>query len=270
MTETITALEVLKSKQNFSNYIEQHSDTVIKDLLKDYPARPLQIIYPQLTQSSEGLMEAVSQLNGDLKAYIFWFIVNEKENLKNIANTLNNYFDKKYCGIFLIKASLNDDKIEFETISKPEFAIKQKREVNTNTPSKQLQKSYWKIYIDLCDASEHPDMQISEALPRHYQYVSIGKARVQILQTVNTSKNYVASEIAINNNKSIFENLLTYREDIEKEVGKLIWDCKENNKSCKIRKVFEIDINNPQNHEKAILEHIKMGAELKAIIYKYL
>lgn len=270
MTETITALEVLKSKQNFSNYIEQHSQDVIENLLKDYPARPLHIIYPQLTQSADGLMEAVSQLYGDQKAYIFWFIVNEKEDLKNIANNLNNYFDKNYCGIFLIKAILNDDNIEFEISLKPEFAIKQKRKVNTNTPSKQLQKSYWEKYIELCDASEHPDMQISEALPRHYQYVSIGKAGVQILQTVNTSKNYVASEIAINNNKSIFKNLLAYRENIEQEIGKLIWDCKENNKSSKIRKVFEIDINNPQTHEKATLEHIKMGAELKAIIYKYL
>ena len=57
MTETITVLEVLKSKQNFSNYIEQHAHDVIKNLITDYPARPLQIIYPQLTQSTDGLME---------------------------------------------------------------------------------------------------------------------------------------------------------------------------------------------------------------------
>lgn len=38
MTETITATEVLKSRQNFSDYIEQNADTVIKNLLKDYLA----------------------------------------------------------------------------------------------------------------------------------------------------------------------------------------------------------------------------------------
>ena len=37
MTETITAQEVLKSRQNFSNYIEKHKDKVIEELLKDYP-----------------------------------------------------------------------------------------------------------------------------------------------------------------------------------------------------------------------------------------
>ena len=201
MTEAITATEVLKSRQNFSDYIEQNADTVIKNLLKDYPPRPLQIIYPQLTQSSDGLMEIVRQLEGNQKAYIFWFIVNEKEDLKNIALKLNLFFDKNYCGIFIIKAVLNEDKIEFEPVLKPELVVKQKREVNTNTPSKQLQKKYWDKYIELCDASEHPEMQISEALPRHYQYISIGKAGIQILQTINTAKNYVASEIAINNNE---------------------------------------------------------------------
>lgn len=113
-------------------------------------------------------------------------------------------------------------------------------------------------------------MQISEALPRHYQYISIGKAGIQILQTVNTAKNYVASEIAINNNKSIYEFFFDLKDKIEDEIGELEWYCKDNTKSTKIRKVFEIDVNNPENHEKAILEQVKMGAELKAIIYKYL
>ncbi len=270
MTETITATEVLKSRQNFSDYIEQNADTVIKNLLKDYPPRPLQIIYPQLTQSPDGLIEIVRQLEGNQKAYIFWFIVNEKEDLKNIALKLNLFFDKNYCGIFIIKAVLNEDKIEFEPVLKPELVVKQKREVNTNTPSKQLQKKYWDKYIELCDTSEHPEMQISEALPRHYQYISIGKAGIQILQTINTAKNYVASEIAINNNKSIYEFFFDLKDKIEDEIGELEWYCKDNTKSTKIRKVFEIDVNNPENHEKAILEQVKMGAELKAIIYKYL
>ena len=169
MTETITATEVLKSRQNFSDYIEQNADTVIKNLLKDYPPRPLQIIYPQLTQSSDGLIEIIRQLEGNQKAYIFWFIVNEKEDLKNIALKLNLFFDKNYCGIFIIKAVLNEDKIEFEPVLKPELVVKQKREVNTNTPSKQLQKKYWDKYIELCDASEHPEMQI---LPYKNGYLS--------------------------------------------------------------------------------------------------
>ena len=68
MIETITAQVVLKSRQNFSNYIEKHKDKVIEELLKDYPNRGLHIICPQLTQNADGLMEAVSELRGNQKA----------------------------------------------------------------------------------------------------------------------------------------------------------------------------------------------------------
>lgn len=50
MTETITPIEVLKSRQNFSDYITKHSKEVTNDLLQGYPSRPLHIICPQLTQ----------------------------------------------------------------------------------------------------------------------------------------------------------------------------------------------------------------------------
>ncbi len=97
--------------------------------------------------------------------------------------------------------------MEFECLLKPNLNLKTKREVNLNIPSKLLQKSYWEKYIEICDLSENPDMQIKEALPQHYQNISIQKSGVQILQTVNTQRNYVASEIAINNNKELFEQL---------------------------------------------------------------
>ena len=82
--------------------------------------------------------------------------------------------------------------------------------------------------------------------------------------------NYVASELAISNNKEIFYTLLEHKEEIESEIGKLEWDSKETNKSAKIRKIYEIDISNPDNHQEAVEKLITMGAELKAIAHKYL
>ena len=122
----------------------------------------------------------------------------------------------------------------------------------------------------MCDASEYPDMQIKDALPRHYQNISIGKSGVQILQTINTIEGYVASEIAISNDKKIFETLFEHKEEIEKEVGALEWDSKETNKSSKVRKTFKADINHTDNYKAFIQEHIKMGAQLKAMVHKYL
>lgn len=266
MTETIPALEVLKSRQNFSNYIEVHSPDVIENLLTDYAKRPLHIVYPQLTQSSEGLLESVSQLNGNLKAYIFWFIVNEKEDLKNIAVNLNHYFDKNYCGIFLIKAVLNNDKIDFETILKPEIPTKQVR--NPNTPAKLLQKAYWDKYFEICDEHQS-EMQVTPA-PQHYQYISIGKKGVQIMQTVNTMDKYIATELFINNDKAIFNKLLEYKSEIEEQLGFVDWQALDGKKSSRIRKTLNYDISDVSQLDKAIKEHIKMAEDFRETLRKYL
>lgn len=266
MTETITGVEVLKSRQNFSNYIEEHSHSVIEKLLKDYPKRPLHIIYPQLTQSSDGLLEAVSQLNGHLKAYIFWFIVNEKEDLKNITVNLNHYFDKNYCGIFLIKAVLNEDKIEFEPLLTPEVPTKQVR--NENTPAKLLQKAYWDKYEQICDELQN-DVQVIPA-PQHYQYISIGKKGVQIMQTVNTMDKYIATELFINNDKAIFNKLLEYKSEIEEQLGFVDWQALDGKKSSRIRKTLNYDISDVSQLDKAIKEHIKMAEDFRETFRKYL
>ena len=178
----------------------------------------------------------MNRLAGNQKAYIFWFIANEKEELRNTAITLNNYFDKNYCGIFTIKTILIGNKIEFEPLLKPEIPIKQTR--NDNTPAKQLQKEYWEKYFEICDTLQS-EMQVTPA-PRHYQYIPIGKMGVQIMQTVNTQDKYIGTELFINNDKGIFNKLFENKEEIEKELGELDWQALEGKKSSRIRKTIEL------------------------------
>ncbi|HIZ28879.1 MAG TPA: DUF4268 domain-containing protein [Candidatus Adamsella sp.] len=266
MTEAITAQEVLKSRQNFSNYIEKYKDDVITELLKDYPNRGLHIICPQLTQNADGLIEAVGELRGNQKAYIFWFIANEKEDLINIAKTLNHCFNQNYCGLFVIKTILNGDKIEFKPILKPEIPTKQVR--NNNTPAKQIQKEYWDRYFEVCDELQS-EMQINPA-PQHYQYISIGKKGVQIMQTVNTKDKYVATELFINNDKDIFNNLLKSKDEIETKLGFLDWQNLEGKKSSRIRQVLHYDITDTSNLDETIKSHIKMAEDFRDTFRKFL
>lgn len=274
MTKIINLQDAFKSKNAFSELMSSVSIPQIDSIVAPYPKcnGKTIITIAELTQNIETLLNILGDTTiRELPSspYLIWIVTNEKEKIMNLLKTINLHANNDF-GIFVFKASLNGDKMDLECILKPQLVIKQKRKVNTDTPIKQLQKSYWETYIPICDSSEYPDMQIKEAFPRHYQNISIGKAGVQILQTINTLSKYVASEIAINKDKEIFEKLLDNKEKIEKEVGKLEWDSKESVKSSKIRKTYKIDINNPENHKKAILEHVKMGAELRAIVHKYL
>lgn len=218
MTETLTVVEILKSRQNFSNYIEEHSDELTAKLLENYPKRTIKIIAPQLTPTADSLMDTVRDLNGIDDAYLFWFIANEKENLTSVARQLNQMFSKNY-GIFIVKAYLlNDDKIDFECLLKPELKAKQIK--NSETPAKLLQKKYWDFYFEICDELTKPEFQINPK-PQHFAYISIGKAGVQIMQTINTADNYIATELLINNKKEIFNELVKNKVEIEKLLGEL-------------------------------------------------
>ncbi len=263
-----TELEnIFKSKANFEECMVNSPIAVsIAEIMQNYPKKPTTRI-ADLTQNLETLLNITGQKSCELNQYLVWIVQNERERIMNTLSLFNNSSNGKF-EIFVFKASLNGNKIDFECLLKPR--LKEKRVKNEDTPTKKLQKKYWEQYIPECDMSENPDMQINKPEAQHYQNVPIGKYGLQILQTVNTQDNFVASEIAINNNKELFEKLFEHKTEIEKEVGKLIWDSKENVKSAKVRKIYEVDLSNEKNHKKAIQEQIKMGAELKAIAHKYL
>ena len=260
-TNTTTLADVFKSRQNFLDYIEANSSEVISQLLENYPKRSMHIVYPQLTQSSEELINAAGELVDEQKAYIFWFIANEKEDLLKIAKTLNNFFDKNYCGIFVIKAFLNGDKIEFNCILKPEHSI------NKNTPCKIMQKQYWEKYFEICDEMAL-DLQVNPQY-QHWQYLPMHKRRVCLMLSVSIQKEYIGVDLVISD-KTIYKYLYNLKDKIEAELGKLEWINEPNNKTTKIRKTLTYDVDDLNTQAKAVKDHIDLALQFKEICSKYL
>ena len=260
-TNTTTLADVFKSRQNFLDYIEANSSEIISQLLENYPKRSMHIVYPQLTQSSEGLINAAGKLVDEQKAYIFWVIANEKEDLLKIAKTLNNFFDKNYCGIFVIKAFLNGDKIEFNCILKPEHSI------NRNTPCKIIQKQYWEKYFEICDEMAL-DLQVNPQY-QHWQYLPIHKRRVCLMLSVSIQKEYIGVDLVISD-KTIYKYLYNIKDKIEAELGKLEWINEPNNKTTKIRKTLTYDVSDLNTQAKAVKDHIDLALQFKETFSKYL
>ena len=134
---------------------------------------------------------------------------------------------------------------------------------NDNTHAKIIQNEYWKKYLEITGRKISPG-------PRHYQRISVGKSGVEIMQTVNTAKNYVATEILIRENKDLYTRFLENKEKIEQEIGALDWRENEGKKSSRIRKTYNIDINNEETWEDAISIHDKMANEFKNTFSKYM
>ena len=268
--KTITATEALKSKSNFEQFIYENQ-TEIYALFKD-SQQPLRIISSQLTQSIEGFVnifqkvKSLSELDKNLTPSMLWVVANEKQEWLDLINTLN-YLLKKNCCLYVIKASLEEDNIEYTILT--ETKINRNRLVMTNT--KQLQKEYWQRYAEICDAEGNPDFQV-EAHPRHFQYIPVGKTGIQIVQTIHTPLKMVASELFITNDidKKIFDKIYTHKEDIEAEFGNLSWQRNEGKKSARIRFFVDIDIMDKNNWDAAIKEQLKIAEKIAEVMCKYI
>lgn len=90
------------------------------------------------------------------------------------------------------------------------------------------------------------------------------------MQTVNTKDKYVATELFINNDKDIFNNLLKSKDEIETKLGFLDWQDLEGKKSSRIRQTLNYDISDTSQVDKAIKDHIKMAEDFREIFRKYL
>ncbi len=270
MTDTITLEDAFKSKAKFSEYFEKNTPEEITSTLAQYPKSEGKVIVQaaELTQNIETFVNIIGSdivQNLPKAPYFVWTVTNPKESIMNTLKTINEHSTKGF-GIFVFKATLNEDKMDIECILKPEIPAKTIR--NENTPAKLLQKEYWEQYFEICDELQS-EMQVTPA-PRHYQYISMGKAGVQIVQTVNTKDNYAATEIMINNNKEIFNKLLENKSEIEEKLGNLDWQSLEGKKSSRIRKSYNADIANPESREETIKNHIKMAEDFRETFRKYL
>lgn len=270
MTDTLLQ-EAFKSKAKFSELMQNIPVSITQELA-NYPDADGKVVIhvAELTQNENTLFETLA--DDSIKAlkqppYFVWIITNEKEKIMNFVRIINQNSMAGF-GIFVFKASLNEDKIDIKCLLKPELKPIKKYVRNDNAPAKLLQKAYWEKYFEVCDELQS-EMQVTPK-PQHYQYIPMGKRGVQIMQTINTQNKYVATELFINADKSIFEQLLNNKEKIEKSLGELDWQALEGKKSSRIRQTFEIDITNQDNFEQAIKEQIKMAENFKKTFSKYL
>ena len=267
MTEKITLEEAVKSKDNFSKFIDENSEECIKKALEGLQPRSLHIVIPQMTPSADGLCSGLGAFNDGQKCYVFWFINNEKEEMLKLAESLNKRFSK-ICGIFIFKPFLNDGKTEFKCLLKPKLKSN-KEGGNASSKTGSVQLDYWNAYFDVCDEMGEGDYQVKPEA-HHYQNISIGLKGAYIKQTISVKGNYIASELFIPDNKQLFANLKEHEKKIEKELGSMTWDCKDSNKSCNIRRIIFVDFTNPERYKEYAKQQVELAIKVRETFFKYI
>jgi hypothetical protein len=256
MTEKLTPIEILKSKQNFSNFMAD-TPAFIVSTLADYPQADGKVILEvaELTQNFEtfaNLLDDPMVENLPQPPFVVWTVTNPKDRVLQKVRAINKYATSGF-GIFVFKAFLNGDKIDFECLVKPE--LKTKNRATSLTKTNDLQLDYWNKYVEICDELGLGNYQIS-AKAQHYADLKSLIKSIGIKQTVSFKQNYVATELNISN-KQKYELLLKHRDEIEKITDELNWHNLPSNKNCTIRSSYYVDLSNPDNYEDAIRYQIQ-------------
>lgn len=259
--------EAFKSKAKFSELME-HIPAKITQELANYPTADGKTLVhiAELTQNEDTFFNVLGDdtvANLPQPPFIVWIVTNEKEKIMRIVNLINENTRSGF-GIFVFKASLVDNKINIECLSKPKLKVK-----NSNGgKAKKFQLEYWKKYSEVCDSLGEGDYQIIPK-PQHWQYLPLGKTGVSIQLTLNTRDNFIGIDLCITNNVQLFESLNSHKTDIEQALGTLEWVNKSNVKTARIRKTIDVEF--PQADIDSVAKaHIETAKEFKKLISKYL
>ena len=271
MTEKLTPIEILKSKQNFSNFMAD-TPAFIVSTLADYPQADGKVILEvaELTQNFEtfaNLLDDPMVENLPQPPFVVWTVTNPKDRVLQQVRAINKYATSGF-GIFVFKAFLNGDKIDFECILKPELKPN-KDKIKTISKTGGIQLDYWKVYAEVCDEMGEGDFQITPE-SQHYQNIPIGVKGIYIKQTISIKNNYIASEIFIGNNKGLYTELESHKKELEKELGAMDWQNLPTNKSANIRRIKFVDFTNPDRYQEFAKEHIELAIKMKETFHKYL
>lgn len=257
---TNSVAEALKNTTKFKEFIVEADKTPFEEVLKDYPNNSEVLYIMDLTQKAETYHNAISELDGR-NPYIIWVVTNPKPELLKYVLFFNRTRAKNV-GIFVFKASLNEDQIQFECILKPNKVSK----YQSGEDTEKFYLDHWNKYSEICNKFDI-NMQV-KPLPKRTTFVSVGTSKAIIMQTISRKNKYVTSELYIKD-KNLYDLLFDQKEEIEKENGSLEWLRLDDKKASRIVKYFYIDVENPDNTEKAIVENIRMAQALKSILLKY-
>lgn len=267
--ESSHTAHAFKSKANFEELMKVANPPEIISTLADYPKADGKTIIriSNLTQNIDTLLDVladpmVQKLPKD--PYIVWIVANTKDNLVEAVKGINKFAQRDF-GIFLFKATLNEDLIEFKCLSKPKKVEKKE----PTGKAKQIQFNYWTQYAELCDELGDGDYQVTPK-PQHWQHIPMGKTGVSIQLIVDTKMGLIGADLLIGNNKALFAKLQSKSDEIEEQLGRLDWVNFEGNKSTRIRKTFKIDFYNETALENGIKTQIQCAKDFKETFAKYL
>lgn len=198
------------------------------DILAEEEASGRKIIIENQLENTnhDHLGKIITYAAGHDAEIIIWVVKDVRDEHQKAIEWLNEHTDENI-SFFLLKIELwqiegSNPAPKFEIIVSPNEwakAIKSSPiENQTLTNTRLTQLEFWNKFKDYVTSID-TKIRLQTPRPNHWYDISIGYSGAHIALTLNTRKSTITCEIYISQNKDLFNYLLSFKENIEKEIG---------------------------------------------------
>lgn len=245
----------------------------------DEPTDTKVIIENQLEDSNhDHLGKIITYASGLDAEVIIWIVKNAREEHRSAIEWLNNNMVKEI-NFFLIE--LHAYKIgdslpapKFEIIEKPNDFIKSTKSIKSDIEMNRSQAerlNFWTKFNDVVIKKGRP-FNTRKASIDHWYDVSIGTSEAHISITLVNKSGYIGVELYIRDNKELFDELYTERDEIEGQLPfSLDWQRLDNRKASRIiTKIDGLNFDSQSNYFELMNEVISRVIAMRKVFKEYL
>lgn len=234
------------------------------------------IIENQLEASNhDHLGKIITYASGLNAQVIVWIVTQAREEHRSAIEWLNNNTgnDLNFFLIELHAYTIGDSlpAPKFEVVEKPNGFIKFSKGYAEMSNLESERLAFWTRFNEVVAERGKP-FNVRKPSTKHWYDINIGKSGVTIAVCLSKKDSCVTVELYINDDKTLFNNLLQQREKIEETIAmKLEWKSEEHKKASRIlARIPGLNFNDHSNYrwlmEEAITIAVKMREVFKPLI----
>ena len=209
---------------------------------------------------------------------IVWIVKEAKEEHRAAIEWLNNNTSESI-NFFLIEIHAyrilsTDPAPKFEVVEKPNDFVKRSKVKTTDNDLNKSQSErlvFWEQFNQVLVSRGKP-FNVRKATTDHWYDVAIGSSEAHIaIDLINKDGNIVV-ELYISNNKEVFDDLFSKREEIEQELGfDMTWDRLNNKKASRIKYYIQgLNFDDHSNYEDLMRQAIDTAVKMREVFKKHL
>lgn len=237
------------------------------------------IIENQLEASNhDHLGKIITYASGLSANVIVWIVTHAREEHRSAVEWLNNNTGE---GLSFFLIELHAYKIgnslpapKFEIVEKPNGFIKSTKvsgAVGDISKSQAERLAFWTMFNDMVVECGKP-FNIRKATTDHWYSVAIGTSLASISINLVNKESCVVIELYIGNNKELYDNLYSKKEEIESLLGfSMDWQRLNHKKASRIKYALKgLDFDDHSNYETLMKEIINKVKIMRNVFTKYI